>query len=90
MEDVIVLKISKDTEPGKAAGAIAEFIGENKKVELRAMGVGAVNQAVKAIAVARGYVAQKGINLYCIPAFTDIKIENEDRTAIKFIIKEEK
>jgi stage V sporulation protein S len=89
MENVI-LKISSKSNPNSVAGAIAEMINENKKVELNAVGAGAVNQAVKSIAIVRGFVASSGKNLVCIPAFTTMNIEELDRTGIKFIIKEEK
>ena len=58
---------------------------ENKNVEIQAVGAGAANQAIKSIAVARGYLAPIGIDLICIPAFTSIQIDGEDRTAIKLI-----
>lgn len=54
---------------------------------MQAIGAGAVNQAVKAIAIARGYVAPSGIDLVCVPAFADVEIEGEERTAIKFLVK---
>ena len=85
-----ILKVSSKSEPSKVAGAIAELLKENSKVEMQAIGAGAINQTVKAIAVARGYIAPLGINLICIPAFTDVKVENEDRTGMKFIVKEAK
>jgi stage V sporulation protein S len=84
------LKISSKSNPSSVAGAIAGMINENKQVELSAVGAGAVNQAVKAIAIVRGFVAPTGKNLVCIPAFTTMNIEETDRTGIKFIIKEEK
>lgn len=85
-----VLKISSKTNVNSVAGAIVGILKENKKVEMQAVGAGAVNQAVKAIAVARGFVAPSGIDLVCIPAFAEVEIEEEDRTGIKFIIREEK
>ena len=85
-----ILKVSSKSKSSKVAGAIAELLKENSKVEMQAIGAGAINQTVKAIAVARGYVAPLGINLICIPAFTDVKVENEDRTGMKFIVREEK
>lgn len=69
------------------AGAIAGFIREEKKVEIQAIGAGAINQAVKAIAITRGFVAPSGIDLVCIPAFTDLTIDGEERTAIKLIVE---
>lgn len=85
-----ILKISNKSNPNAIAGAIAGQIGEKKESELRAIGAGAINQAVKAIAIARGFVASKGINLVCIPAFMNTNINNEEVTGIKFILKEEK
>lgn len=84
------LKISSKSNPSSVAGAIAGMINENKQVELSAVGAGAVNQAVKAIAIVRGFVAPTGKNLVCIPAFTTMNIEETDRTGIKFIIKKER
>jgi len=81
-----ILKVAAKSSPNSVAGAIANVFRENGKVTLQAIGAGAVNQAVKAIAISRGYVASGGVDLVCIPAFTDIKINGEERTAIKFII----
>ncbi len=85
-----VLKISNNSNPGSVAGAIAAVLKEKGKVELQAIGAGAVNQAVKAIAIARGYTATSNENLICMPIFTQIKIENEEKSGIKFIVREEK
>lgn len=82
-----ILKISSKSEPSAVAGAIAGVLSEKGKVEMQAVGAGAVNQAVKAIAIARGFVASLGIDLVCIPAFTTVNIESEDRTAMKFIVR---
>lgn len=90
MKETIILKVSSKSEPAKVAGSIVAMLRENKNVELQAIGAGAVNQTVKSIATARGYIAPLGINLYCIPAFTDVEVESEERTGIKFIIKEDK
>lgn len=69
------------------AGALAAVVREKKFVEIQAIGAGAVNQAIKAIAIARGYVAPNGINLICIPAFSEVEIDGEERTAIKFVVQ---
>lgn len=90
MPNIEILKIKNDSNPGSVAGAIAELMKTNRKVEIQAVGAGAVNQAVKSIIIARGYVAPNGLNLICIPAFANIELDGETRTAIKFIIKEEK
>lgn len=80
-----ILKVSSRSVPNSVAGAIAGVIRENKTVEIQAVGAGAANQAIKSVAVARGYLAPIGIDLICIPAFTSIQIDGEDRTAIKLI-----
>ncbi len=82
-----ILKVSTKSKPNSVAGALANSFRESDLVELQAIGAGALNQAIKAIAIARGYVAPTGKNLVCIPAFSDIVIDGEDRTAIKLIIK---
>lgn len=88
MGNEIILKVSTKSNINSVAGAIAGIVTEKGKVELQAVGAGAVNQAVKSIAIARGFVAALGINLVCIPAFSTVSIEGEERTSIKFIIKE--
>lgn len=82
-----VLKVSTKSSPNSVAGALAGVLRENGEVEIQAIGAGAINQAVKAIAIARGFVAPSGIDLICVPAFADIIIEGEERTAIKFIVQ---
>ncbi|MNS99713.1 Stage V sporulation protein S [compost metagenome] len=81
------LKCAAHTEPAKLAGAIAGCVREKGRAEVQAIGAGAVNQAVKAIGIARGYVAPGGINLIAIPAFLDVEIGGEERTTIRFIIE---
>jgi len=82
-----VLKVSAKSSPNSVAGALAGVLRENGSAEMQAIGAGAINQAVKAIAIARGFVAPSGIDLICIPAFTDIIINNEERTAIKLLVQ---
>ena len=82
-----VLKVSSKSNPNAVAGAPAGAIREKGIAEVQAVGAGAVNQAIKAIAIARGYVAPSGIDLVCIPAFTDINIDGEERTAIRLVVK---
>lgn len=82
-----VLKVSAKSNPNSVAGALAGVLREKGGAEIQAIGAGALNQAVKAVAIARGFVAPSGINLICIPAFTDILIDGEERTAIKLIIE---
>ena len=90
MENKIVLKVSSKSNPNSVAGAIAGGLQENKRVELQAIGAGAVNQSMKAIAIARSFVAAIGVDLSCVPAFCTVIVENEEKTGMKFIIKEEK
>ncbi len=82
-----VLKVSTKSNPNSVAGALAAIIKEKNIVEIQAVGAGAINQAVKAIAIARGFVAPSGKDIVCIPAFTDIQIDGESRTAIKLIVQ---
>ncbi len=82
-----VLKVSARSNPNSVAGALAGVIRENGSAEMQAVGAGAINQAIKAVAIARGFVAPSGLDLICIPAFTDIIIDNEERTAIKLIVQ---
>ena len=81
------LKVSSKSNPSSVAGALANLFREKKDVEIQAVGAGALNQAIKAVAIARGFVAPSGKNLVCIPAFTDIVIDGEERTAIKLIVE---
>lgn len=78
-----VLKVSTKSNPNSVAGVLRE----NGKAEIQAIGAGALNQAVKAIAIARGFVAPHGMDLICVPAFIDITIDGEERTAIKLLIE---
>ena len=82
-----VLKVSAQSKPKSVAGALAAVIRERGTAEVQAVGAGAVNQAVKAIAIARGFVAPGGLDLVAIPAFAEIDIDGEERTAIKFIVE---
>lgn len=82
-----VLKVSTKSNPNSVAGALAAIIKEKNIAEIQAVGAGAINQAVKAIAIARGFVAPSGKDIVCVPAFTDIVIDGEERTAIKLIVQ---
>ena len=81
------LKVGTKSNPNSVAGALANLFKEKNIIEIQAIGAGALNQAIKAIAIARGFVAPTGKNLVCIPAFTDITIDGEERTAIKLIVE---
>ena len=81
------LKVSSKSSPASVAGAIAGMVKDGVPVEMQAVGAGAVNQAVKAIAISRGFLSPVGIEIACIPSFADIIIDGEYRTAIHFSIK---
>ncbi len=84
-----VLKVSTTTDPAATAGAIASGIRTDGAAEIQVIGPRAVNQAVKAIAIARGYLAASGIDAYCVPSFATIHVggEEEDRTGIHFLVR---
>ncbi|NLY73773.1 MAG: stage V sporulation protein S [Firmicutes bacterium] len=82
-----IIKVSSKSRPNAVAGALAGVIREKGSVEIQAIGAGAINQAVKAIAIARGFVAPSGIDLICIPAFTEITIDGQNRTAVKLMVE---
>lgn len=82
-----ILKVSSKSSPNSVAGAIAGVVRESESVEVQAVGAGASNQAIKAVAIARGYLAPAGVDLICVPAFANVEIEGEERTAIKLIIE---
>jgi stage V sporulation protein S len=82
-----VLKVSARSRPSAVAGAIAGVVRESGRAEVQAIGAGATNQAVKAVAIARDYLRETGIEAVCLPAFIDVTIDNEDRTAIRIIVE---
>jgi stage V sporulation protein S len=84
---VDVLRVSAQSNPKSVAGALTAVLRERGTAEVQAVGAGAVNQAVKAIAISRGYIAPNGIDLVSVPAFVEISIDGEVRTAIKFIVE---
>ena len=81
------LKVSSKSNPNSVAGALTNVFRDKGKVEIQAIGAGAINQTVKAIAIARGFVAPLGIDLITIPAFATVVVEDQDRTGMKFIVK---
>ena len=80
--------MSSRSNPNSVAGAMAGVIRAAGAVEVQVVGAGALNQAVKALAIARGYVAPAGIDLVCVPTFADIEIDGERRTAIRLSIED--
>jgi len=82
-----ILKVSSKSNPSKVAGAIANVFREQGCVELQTIGAGSLNQAIKSICIARGFLAPSGQNLVVVPAFSDIMIEGEEKTAIKLVVE---
>ncbi len=81
-----VIKVSGSSRTSAVAGAIAGVFREFQRAEVQAIGAGAVNQAVKALILARSYLAEDGYQIAFVPTFTDVQIEDKVRTAIKFIV----
>ena len=82
-----ILKVSSKSNPSKVAGAIANVFREQGSVEIQTIGAGSLNQAIKSICIARGFLAPTGQNLVVIPAFSDIIIDGEEKTAIKLVVE---
>ena len=82
-----ILKVSSKSNPSKVAGAIANIFRENKRVEIECVGAGALNQSIKAIIIAKGFLSPSGYELYIIPAFSDVVIEDVQKTAIKLVVE---
>ena len=82
-----MLKVSSKSNPNSVAGAIANSLKDRTTVEVQAIGAGATNQAIKAVAIARGFLAPVGKDVCCIPSFSDADVEGEERTAIKLLVK---
>ena len=82
-----IIKVSANSRTAAVAGAIAGVIREHKRAEVQAIGAGAVNQAVKALALATTYLKLDGIDVVCVPEFVDVEIEEKVRTAIKLVVE---
>ncbi len=82
-----LIKVSATSRTSAVAGAIAGVIREHKRAEVQAIGAGAVNQAVKALVLATGYLKNNGINVVCVPEFVDVYIEGNIRTAVKLVVE---
>lgn len=82
-----LLRVGSKSDPNKVAGALAGTIREEQRCEMQTIGAGALNQAVKALAIARGFLAPSGIDLICYPAFIDVTVDGQERTAIKLFIE---
>ena len=82
------LKVSTKSSPNSVAGAMAGVLRQDGCVEVQVVGAGALNQAIKAVAIARGFVAPSNIDLVCIPTFADIEIDGQSRTAIRLAVED--
>ena len=83
-----VLKVSSRSNPNAVAGALAGAVRQAGAVDIQVVGAGALNQAIKAVAIARGYLAASGVDLVCVPTFADIQIDGESRTAIRLLCQD--
>ncbi|MGD2058481.1 MAG: stage V sporulation protein S [Anaerolineales bacterium] len=82
-----IIKVSSESRTSAVAGAIAGVVREQNHADVQAIGAGAVNQAVKAVAIARGYLQEDGIDIICIPEFTTVDIGGKERTAIRLVVE---
>ena len=82
-----IIKVSAESRTSAVAGAIAGVVREHRRADVQAIGAGAVNQAVKAIAIASGYLQEDGLNVICIPQFTTVDIDGKERTALRLVVE---
>lgn len=82
-----VIKVSSQSRTSAVAGAIAGVVREHHRAEVQAIGAGAVNQAVKAVAIARGYLQEDGLDVICLPEFTSVEIDGKERTALRLVVE---
>ncbi len=83
-----IIRVAASSRSTSVAGAIAGIIREQGHVNVQAIGAGAVNQAVKAVAIARGYLELDEIEIVCVPTFTEVIIEGKERTAVRLRVLE--
>lgn len=81
-----IIKVSANSRTAAVAGAIAGVMRESHYAEVQSIGAGAINQTIKAIILAKGYLVNDGIDLICVPEFVDVEIEGKVRTAIKMVV----
>ena len=82
-----IIKVSARSRTAAVAGAIAGVIREVNRAEVQAIGAGAVNQALKAIVIAKGYLAEEGVEVVCVPSFVEVNIDDQERTAIRIMVE---
>ncbi len=87
LKSLNVIKVSARSRTAAVAGAIAGVMRESSRAEVQAIGAGAVNQAVKAIVIAKGYLAEEDVHITCVPSFVDVDIDDQERTAVRFLIE---
>jgi len=87
LRTVDIIKVSARSRSTAVAGAIAGVVREHNRAEVQAIGAGAVNQAIKAVAIARGYLAEDQINVIMIPYFTEVMIDDQERTAVRMLVE---
>jgi stage V sporulation protein S len=84
---VDIIKVSARSRSTAVAGAIAGVVREHNRAEVQAIGAGAVNQAIKAVAIARGYLSEDNIDVIVIPFFTEVMIDDQERTAVRMVVE---
>lgn len=82
-----MIKVSARSRTAAVAGAIAGVMREAHRAEVQAIGAGAVNQAVKAIVIAKGYLAEEGVDIICVPSFVEVLIDEQERTAVRILVE---
>lgn len=82
-----IIKVAVTSRSTAVAGAIAGVIRERGRVDVQAIGAGAVNQAIKAVIIARGYLELDGIDIICIPTFVEVVIDGQERTAVRLSVE---
>ena len=82
-----MMRVSSSSQPSKVAGALTSLLREHQKVQIQVIGAAALNQAMKAIAISRGYIAPSGYELYCIPSFYDLTIDNQVITSLRLNVE---
>ncbi len=82
-----IIKVSAKSRSTSVAGAIAGVVRENGRAEVQAIGAGAVNQAIKAVAIAKGYLSLDEIDVVCVPSFVEVEIDGQERTALRFLVE---
>lgn len=82
-----IIKVSAQSRTSAVAGAIAGVMRDAHRAEVQAIGAGAVNQAIKAIVIAKGYLAEEGVDIICTPSFVEVDIDGQERTAVRLLIE---